>query len=152
MGYNYRMSNIVAAIGRGQLQVLEERVAARRDVFKRYREALEDIPGVGFMPEAGYGRCNRWLTVMTLDPALCRVKPMQVIEALAAENIESRPVWKPMHLQPLFAGCPYFTHGNGESTSDKLFETGLCLPSGSSLTPADQQRVIECVRAGLVTS
>lgn len=153
MGYNYRMSNIVAAIGRGQLQVLEERVAARRDVFKRYREALEDIPGVGFMPEAGYGRCNRWLTVMTMDPALCRVKPMQVIEALAAENIESRPVWKPMHLQPLFAGCQYFTHGDGGSTSDKLFETGFCLPSGSSLTPEDQQRVIECVRGtGLVTS
>lgn len=146
MGYNYRMSNIVAAIGRGQLRVLDERVQAHRAVFQRYQKALGDIPGVGFMPEASYGRCNRWLTVMTLDPEVCKVEPMQIIEALAAENIESRPVWKPMHLQPLFAGCKYFTHGDGESIADKLFATGVCLPSGSSMTAEEQQRVIEVVR------
>lgn len=146
MGYNYRMSNIVAAIGRGQLRVLDERVQAHRAVFQRYQKALGDIPGIGFMPEASYGRCNRWLTVMTLDPEVCKVEPMQIIEALAAENIESRPVWKPMHLQPLFAGCKYFTHGDGESIADKLFATGVCLPSGSSMTAEEQQRVIEVVR------
>lgn len=147
MGYNYRMSNIVAAIGRGQLQVLDERVEARRAVFNHYKEALEGIPGVGFMPEASYGRCNRWLTVMTLDPDIISVKPMDIITALADENIESRPVWKPMHLQPLFAGNTYFTHGDGESVSDRLFASGLCLPSGSSLTAEDQERVIRVVRS-----
>jgi pyridoxal phosphate-dependent aminotransferase EpsN len=147
MGYNYRMSNIVAAIGRGQLQVIDERVDAHRAVFERYQEALGDIPGVGFMSEADYGRCNRWLTVMTLDPGVCKVQPMQIIDALGAENIESRPVWKPMHLQPLFAGCKYFTHGDGESVADRLFATGVCLPSGSSMTEEEQQRVIDGVRS-----
>lgn len=147
MGYNYRMSNIVAAIGRGQLQVIDERVDAHRAVFERYQEALGDIPGVRFMPEASYGRCNRWLTVMTLDPEICKVQPMQIINALTAENIESRPVWKPMHLQPLFAGCKYFTHGDGESIADRLFATGVCLPSGSSMTVEEQQRVIGVVRS-----
>jgi pyridoxal phosphate-dependent aminotransferase EpsN len=147
MGYNYRMSNIVAAIGRGQLQVIDERVDAHRVVFECYEKALGDIPGVGFMPEASYGRCNRWLTVMTLDPEICKVQPMQVIDALAAENIESRPLWKPMHLQPLFAGCKYFTHGDEESIADGLFATGVCLPSGSSMTAEEQQRVIEVVRS-----
>jgi pyridoxal phosphate-dependent aminotransferase EpsN len=147
VGYNYRMSNIVAAIGRGQLQVLDERVKAHRAVFERYQEALGDIPGVGFMPEPGYGKCNRWLTVMTLDPDICKVKPMQVIEGLAKENIESRPVWKPMHLQPLFKGCKYFTHGDDESIGDRLFASGVCLPSGSGMTDEEQQRVIRVVRS-----
>mgnify|MGYP000978780703 CR=1 FL=1 len=146
MGYNYRMSNIVAAIGRGQLQVLDERVKAHRAVFERYQEALGDIPGIGFMQEASFGQSNRWLTVMTLDQDICTIKPMQVIEALAADNIESRPVWKPMHLQPLFAGCKYFTHKDGESVADKLFATGVCLPSGSSLTEEEQERVIRVVK------
>jgi len=145
-GYNYRMSNIVAAIGRGQLTVLDERVKARREVFQRYKEALGDIPGVRFMPEASYGQANRWLTVMTLDPIETSFTPIQVIKALEEENIESRPVWKPMHLQPLFAGCMYFTHENGVSISDQLFASGVCLPSGSSLSIDDQQRVIDCVR------
>lgn len=99
------------------------------------------------MPEASYGRCNRWLSVMTLDPEICKVQPMQIIEALAAENIESRPVWKPMHLQPLFTECKYFTHGEMESIADGLFATGVCLPSGSSMTEEEQQRVIEVVRS-----
>ena len=146
MGYNYRMSNIVAGIGRGQLTVLDDRVKARRELFERYKEGLGDIPGVEFMPEASYGRANRWLTVMILDPARNSVTPLQVIEALEAENIEARPVWKPMHLQPLFADCMYFTHEEGESVSDRLFVNGLCLPSGSSLTEEEQGRVIEVVR------
>lgn len=150
IGYNYRMSNIVAAIGRGQLEVLDERVKAHRAVFERYQEALGDIPGIGFMPEASFGKSNRWLTVMTMDPSVCKVKPLQVIEALADENIESRPVWKPMHLQPLFAGCKYFTHGDNESIADRLFASGLCLPSGSSMTEEDQERVIRVVKNTLI--
>jgi len=149
MGYNYRMSNIVAGIGRGQLTVLDDRVKARREVFEHYKKALGDIPGVGFMPEANYGQANRWLTVMTLESTQTSTTPMQIIEALEAENIESRPVWKPMHLQPLFAGCKYFTHGDKESIADRLFESGLCLPSGSSMTEEEQQRVIRVVRGVL---
>lgn len=142
MGYNYRMSNIVAAIGRGQIKVLDERVEARRAIFDSYQEALGDIPGIGFMSEASYGRCNRWLTVMTLDPVDTSAQPMEIINALAVENIESRPMWKPMHLQPLFAGCKYFTHKEDESIADRLFSQGVCLPSGSSLQPDEQERVV----------
>jgi len=146
MGYNYRMSNIVAAIGRGQLQVLDERIKVHRAIFERYHEALGDIPGVGFMSEPYHSWANRWLTVMTLDSEICRVEPMQIIDALSADNIESRPVWKPMHLQPLFADCMYFAHGEKDSVSERLFAQGLCLPSGSSLTIEEQQRIIDCVR------
>jgi pyridoxal phosphate-dependent aminotransferase EpsN len=145
MGFNYRMSNIVAGIGRGQIRVLEERVEARRAVCQRYEEVLGDIPGVGFMPQASYGRCNCWLTVMTLDPAITAVKPMDIINALAEMNIESRPVWKPMHLQPLFKKSKYFTHEENESVSDRLFKNGFCLPSGSSLTKEEQARVIDII-------
>ncbi|MBN1127408.1 MAG: aminotransferase class I/II-fold pyridoxal phosphate-dependent enzyme [Chitinispirillaceae bacterium] len=137
-GYNYRMSNIVAAIGRGQLAVLEERVAKKREVFTRYRETLAHIPGVGFMPEPPWGRANRWLTCMTLDPALCKATPETIRLALEQENIESRPLWKPMHLQPVFNGCPAYTSG----VSEKLFSTGLCLPSGTAMSEADQMRVV----------
>lgn len=147
VGYNYRMSNIVAAIGRGQLTVLEDRVRAHREIFDRYKEALGDLPGVGFMPESPHGKCNRWLTVMTLDRNYTPVNPMQVINALEAENIEARPVWKPMHMQPLFIDNMYFTHEDEVSVADKLFSRGVCLPSGSSLTEAEQQRVIEVVRS-----
>lgn len=151
MGYNYRMSNIVAGIGRGQLTVLDDRVKARREVFGRYKEALGDIPGVGFMPEASYGQANRWLTVMTLDSTQTPTTPMQVIEALEAENIEARPVWKPMHMQPLFADNMYFIHEEEASVSDRLFDRGVCLPSGSSLTIEEQQRVIDCVKRCLTS-
>lgn len=146
MGYNYRMSNICAAIGRGQMRVLEDRVRARREVFRRYQEAFRDIEGVGFMPDAGYGRCNRWLTVMTVDPVVTGIRPLDIISALERENIEARPVWKPMHLQPLFKGCRYFEHEDRVSVSDRLFETGVCLPSGSNLTAEEQSRVIGILR------
>ncbi|MDD4592036.1 MAG: DegT/DnrJ/EryC1/StrS family aminotransferase [Parabacteroides sp.] len=158
--YSYNGNKIITTSGGGMLlsddkEALDKALswatqardpAARRAVFERYQEALGDVSGVGFMPEAPYGRCNRWLTVMSLNPDIIFVKPMDIINALAEENIESRPVWKPMHLQPLFAGCKYFTHEEGESVSDKLFSTGVCLPSGSSLTEEEQQRVIRVVR------
>lgn len=146
MGYNYRMSNILAGIGRAQLEVLDQRVEARRTIFKRYYEALHDIKGVDFMPEPSYGRANRWLTVMTLNPQECKVAPDQVIKALEAENIESRRVWKPMHLQPLFKDNLYYTHANDQSVCDWYFYNGVCLPSGSSLSMEEQHRVVDCVK------
>ncbi len=144
-GYNYRMSNVLAGIGRGQLKVLEERVEARRAVFERYFDALKDIDGFEFMPEADFGRATRWLTVLTVDPDKCGVNRDDIIDALEEENIEARPVWKPMHLQPLYAGCSYFEHKAGESISDRFFELGLCLPSGSNLAAEEQDRVIEFI-------
>lgn len=146
MGYNYRLSNVVAAIGRAQLQVLDARVAAKRAIFTSYQQELAGLPGVDFMPEMAQGISNRWLTVMTIDPSLTDVTPMQVIQALEKENIECRPVWKPMQMQPLLAGCRYFTHNEAESASEHLFLKGLCLPSGTQMTEADQQRVIRNIK------
>lgn len=154
IGYNYRLSNVLAGIGRGQLRVLEERVQQRRKVFERYYEALKDIEGVNFMPEAPFGRCTRWLTTMTVDPNLNPVTPSELLDALETENIEGRPIWKPLHLQPVFQKCRYFTHGSAEdrnapwgatggSVSDYIFNTGICLPSGSNMTEEEQDRVIE---------
>lgn len=141
IGYNYRMSNLLAAVGRGQLRSLGERVAARRRVFDRYRESLGSMPGIDFMPEADYGRSNRWLTCITIDAETFGSTHEQVRLALEAENVEARPLWKPMHLQPVFAQCRVF----GGSVSGSLFARGLCLPSGSSLTADQQQFVVETV-------
>jgi pyridoxal phosphate-dependent aminotransferase EpsN len=146
MGYNYRMSNILAGIGRAQLEVLNQRVETRRAIFKRYYEQLHDMECIGFMPEPSYGKANRWLTVMTLNPEVLSVTPDQIIAALEAENIESRRVWKPMHLQPMFKDNPYYTHEDDKSVCDWYFYNGVCLPSGSSLSVEEQQRVVECVR------
>ncbi|MDK2821971.1 MAG: pyridoxal phosphate-dependent aminotransferase EpsN [Clostridia bacterium] len=146
VGFNYRMSNISAGIGRGQLKVIEDRVEARRRVFARYQDLLGDIEGISFMPEAGYGRSSRWLTVMVLDRDKVKVSPLDLIAALESYNIESRPAWKPMHLQPLFKGCSYFTAEEGISVSDELFASGICLPSGSNLTEEEQDRVVEVIR------
>lgn len=145
IGYNYRMSNIVAGIGRGQLEVLDERVAQRRAVFERYEEAFADIPGVAFQPELEETKSNRWLTALTIDPNVTGVNRTEIIERLEAENIEARPVWKPMHLQPLFEGVAYYPHEEGNSVSDKLFEHGMCLPSGSNMTKEQQEKVISIV-------
>lgn len=146
IGYNYRMSNLLAAVGRAQLEVIEDRVAARRRVFDTYRNALGDIPGVSFMPEAPFGRANRWLTVMLVDPQT-GVTPADIMKALQEENIESRPVWKPMHLQPVFEEYAYFAHEEGSSVSDALFANGICLPSGSSLTNEELERILSVVRS-----
>jgi len=142
LGYNYRLSNVLAAIGRGQLRVLAERVEARRRHCAFYQAAFRDLPGVDFMPEAGFGRCTRWLTCLTIDPAHAGTDREQVRLALAAENIEARPVWKPMHLQPIFQGA----RSHGGAVAERLFANGLCLPSGSNLTDAELQRVTEAVR------
>ncbi len=144
-GYNYRMSNIVAGIGRGQLEVLDERVEQRRAVFKRYEDAFATIPGVKFQPELEDTKSNRWLTALTIDPKVTGVITTEIIKRLEAENIEARPVWKPMHLQPLFEGVAYYPHEEENSISDKLFEHGLCLPSGSNMTIEQQDKVIKII-------
>jgi dTDP-4-amino-4,6-dideoxygalactose transaminase len=142
IGYNYRLSNILAAIGRAQLRVLQERVEARRRIFETYVELLEDLPGVEFMPEAPYGRCNRWLTCLTIEPEAFGATREDVRLALEAEDIEARPVWKPMHLQPVFKDCTV----RGGPVSEELFEKGLCLPSGSAMSREQVERVSSVVR------
>jgi len=143
IGFNYRMSNILAALGRAQLETLDERVAARRRLRDRYRALLDGTPGISFMPEAGYGRGNAWLTCIVVDPALFGVDREAIRLALEAEDIEARPLWKPMHLQPVFASHATF----GGEVSAGLFERGLCLPSGSALTEEQQDRVVAAVLA-----
>lgn len=142
IGYNYRMSNVLAAIGRGQLMVLDQRVEARRRNFAFYEEALGSLPGITFMPEATYGRCNRWLSCILVEPSAFGATREDIRLALEAENVEARPIWKPMHLQPVFQGCRMV----GGKVSEAIFEKGLCLPSGSNLTEADLNRVVAAVR------
>lgn len=143
VGYNYRMSNILAAIGLGQLKVLDERVRRKREIFDTYQEKLGDLPGITFMPEAPYGRGNRWLTVILVDESAFGHGTHAVRDALEAENIEARPLWKPMHRQPVFQGCRIC---RGE-VADKLFEQGLCLPSGTAMTEVAVARVADVIRA-----
>jgi pyridoxal phosphate-dependent aminotransferase EpsN len=141
LGYNYRLSNVLAGIGRGQLAVLGERVAARRRNFAAYHQALGHLPGLHFMPEAPYGVATRWLSCLTVEPQQFGCDREQIRQALAAAHIESRPVWKPLHLQPLFAGCDVV----GGAVAADLFAQGLCLPSGSALTSAELDRVSQMV-------
>lgn len=143
VGYNYRLSNILAAIGRAQLRVLADRVARRRQIFQRYVDGLGDLPGVSFMPEASYGRHSRWLTVITIEPIRFGADFETVRRALEAQNIESRPMWKPMHRQPVFSGA----RAIGGAVADSLYAQGLCLPSGSNMSQSDQDQVIEIVRS-----
>ncbi|MEL6494403.1 MAG: aminotransferase class I/II-fold pyridoxal phosphate-dependent enzyme [Cyanobacteria bacterium J06623_7] len=142
IGFNYRLSNVCAGIGRGQLEVLEERVAARRRNFDFYVRALEDLPGVEFMPEADFGTSTRWLSCMTCDPEVGGIDREEIRRELLKHQIETRPVWKPMHLQPVFTGCECINNGVAED----LFQTGLCLPSGSNLTEAELSRVTAEIR------
>jgi len=147
-GYNYRLSNILAAIGRAQLAVIEKRVEAKRNIFMRYQKALGAIEGIRFMPDPGYGRSSHWLTALTIDQDKCGVSRDQLIDALEEENIEARPLWKPMQLQPLYRGAKYYEHPGG-SVSETLFEKGLCLPSGSSLEVEEQDLIISILQHAL---
>jgi dTDP-4-amino-4,6-dideoxygalactose transaminase len=140
IGYNYRLSNVCAAIGRGQLQVLDERVQQRRNVFEYYKKELSAIPSIRLVEEPKGSFSNRWLTTVLFDSFEQREKVRLLLEA---ENIESRPLWKPMHLQPVFKSYPSIENG----VSEKLFETGLCLPSGSNLTLNDLERVAEVIKS-----
>lgn len=147
IGYNYRMSNVVAGIGRGQMLVLPQRVEQRRANNQFYREQLADIEGISFQSEPTDDfYSNYWLTSILIDPAKCGGKTREDVRlALDAANIESRPLWKPMHMQPIFENCPFY----GDGTSEKLFENGLCLPSGSILTEEDLTRVVDVIKATL---
>ena len=146
MAYNYRMSNILAGVGRGQLRVLDQRVEARRKVFDTYQAELGHIVGLEWMPEANFGMCTRWLSVCTLNPDTLGITPTEFIAALGHHNIEARHVWNPMHRQPLFSGCAYYPHDDDFSFSDHAFLTGVCLPSGSNLDTSQIDRVCEAVR------
>ena len=141
IGYNYRMSNLCAGVGRGQMQVLNDRIATRRAIFGRYASLLSGRPGISVCHEPEGYFSNRWLTTLLIDPTEAGVTREDLRLALDKENIESRPLWKPMHLQPVFEQYPYY----GEGVSDKLFENGLCLPSGSNLTEDELQRVFAII-------
>ncbi|UNL85804.1 aminotransferase class I/II-fold pyridoxal phosphate-dependent enzyme [Priestia koreensis] len=142
VGFNYRMSNILAGIGRAQLEVLDDRVAARRAVFSKYEESLRSHEAITFMPELEQTMSNRWLTTLTVKFE----KKMKIIDNLNRQNIESRPVWKPLHLQPVFKGCTYYPHKENICVSSNLFYRGLCLPSGSNLSNEDQDFVISKIK------
>ena len=142
LGYNYRLSNVLAGIGRGQLRSLADRVARRRQIFDYYRQALGDLPGVTFMPELPEGRCTRWLTCLTVDPRRAGLGRDRILAALEADDIEARPLWKPLHQQPLYREHACF----GGAVADRLFDQGICLPSGSAMTEDDLQQVVAAIR------
>ena len=139
LGFNYRMSNVVAGIGRGQLKVLDKRIKKKREIFEFYKRELAALEGIEMMPVNEWNEPNCWLSCCTLSG---RVRPLDIMEALEAENIESRPVWKPMHLQPFFAGCDFV----GDGVSEKIFENGVCLPSDTKMTDEDLRKVIDVVK------
>lgn len=143
IGYNYRLSNVLAGIGRGQLLVLQERVKARRRNFEIYKQALGHLPGIEFMPEADFGKATRWLTCLTINSEKFGKNREEIRIFLQEKNIESRPVWKPLHLQPVFAECETI----GGNVAEDLFNRGLCLPSGSNLTDQDLNTVIKAILA-----
>lgn len=148
LGYNYRMSNIVAGIGRGQLRVLEDRIAKKKEIFETYTEAFKDIEDIEMMPVCEYGEPNYWLTTITLNEN-SKVKPLDIILALEKENIESRPIWKPMHIQPYYKEYDFYSHNDEEeiSVSEDIFNRGVCLPSDTKMTKEEQERVIKIIKA-----
>lgn len=148
IGYNYRMSNLLAGVGIAQMEILDERVEQKRRIFRRYQDALSHVEGLYFMPEYQNTKSNRWLTTLTID---CdkQTSPVDIIAALEKEQIEARRVWKPLHQQPLFRDCPFYSAAKGIPVSELLFESGLCLPSGTSMTEAEQDRIIDIIRHAL---
>lgn len=145
IGYNYRMSNIVAGIGRGQLLHLEEHLEKKRALYRQYREAFADIPELSMNPMNPKGEANNWLSCVTVAPD-CPVTPVQIMDALAEYNIETRPIWKPMHLQPVFEACDFIQVRDGHSVSEEVFDRGLCLPSDIKNTPEDMELICDIVR------
>ena len=141
IGYNYRMSNVCAGIGRGQMRVLDERIAQRRKNFAFYQDKLGHVPGFSFLCEPEGYFSNRWLSTTLVDPQNAGTDREGIRLTLEEDNVESRPLWKPMHLQPVFARAPYY----GGSVAEELFDAGLCLPSGSNLSDADLDRVLHLI-------
>ena len=144
IGYNYRMSNVVAGIGRGQLKHLDEHVSLKRDIYRTFKEAFSDIPEIKMNPYLECSEPNFWLSCMTIDED-CSVKPLDVMLALEKENIETRPIWKPMHMQPVYKGTDMILNGD-ECVCERIFKTGLCLPSDIKNTPEDMERIISIIR------
>ena len=146
LGYNYRMSNIVAGIGRGQLRVLEDRIAKKKEIFETYKEAFKEIEDIEMMPVCEYGEPNYWLTTITLSEN-SKVKPLDIILALEKENIESRPIWKPMHIQPYYKEYDFYSYNDDEiSVSEDIFNRGVCLPSDTKMSDNDIDRVIGIIK------
>ncbi|MDO5793343.1 MAG: DegT/DnrJ/EryC1/StrS family aminotransferase [Turicibacter sp.] len=145
IGYNYRMSNIVAGIGRGQLKVLNDRITKKKEIYETYKEAFKEIDDIEMMNMCDYGESNYWLSVITIKEN-SRVKPIDIMLALEKENIESRPVWKPMHLQPVFNQYPFFTTNKGISISEDYFNRGVCLPSDTKMSKVQQEKIITLIK------
>ena len=145
LDYNYRMSNVLAGIGRGQLKVLNDRIAKKKEIYETYKEAFRDIEDIEMMNICDFGESNYWLSVMTLKET-SQVKPLDILLALEKENIESRPVWKPMHMQPVFKQYPFFTATDDQPVSEDYFKRGICLPSDTKMTAEQQQRVIDIIK------
>lgn len=146
LGYNYRMSNVCAGIGRGQMTVLEERIAQKKAIYNRYKEAFADIEEIQMAPICDYGEPNYWLSVMTIAPS-SKAKPLDIMIALEENNIESRPIWKPMHLQPYYEKYPFYSHNDSDiSVAEDIFNRGVCLPSDTKMTDEDMNRVIGIIK------
>lgn len=145
LGYNYRMSNVDAGIGRGQLRSLDLHRRLKQEIYKTYKEAFSDISEISMNPMNPDGEANNWLSCMTVEPT-CGITPDQVMDALAKENIESRPIWKPMHLQPVYQSCDFFSNKEEGSVSEEIFKNGLCLPSDIKNTKEDMNRIIGIIR------
>lgn len=145
VGYNYRMSNICAGIGRGQLKALDERIAKKAYIYKYYKNALKELNFIEFMPVADYGTTNYWLTCITFKEE-ANIMPSNIINALAKENIEARPIWKPMHMQPVYGEFPFYSNAEGMSFAEDIFNRGLCLPSDTKMTDDDLDRVIAIIK------
>ncbi len=151
-GFNYRLSNILAGIGRAQLEVLDVRVNQKRNIFERYNQHLSTIQGITLMPELEETFSNRWLTAILVDEEKVGSSKEQILHALSDKNIEARPVWKPLHMQPLFVGVTYYPHNEQENVSENLFENGICLPSGSNMSLEEQMKVINCIKSCVKSS
>ncbi len=146
LGYNYRMSNILAGVGRGQLKILNQRIAKKKSIFEFYDRNFRNIPWIDMEEICDYGTSNYWLSVMTLSKG-CKIKPIDIIKALEKENIESRHIWKPIHLQPYYKEFVFFNHNDvGISVCEDIFERGICLPSDTKMTVEDQQKVIDVIK------
>ena len=145
LGFNYRMSNIVAGIGRGQLKKLDERIEQKKAIYETYKSEFKDIEDIEMMPVCDYGKPNYWLSVITLKEK-SKVKPLDIILALEKENIESRPVWKPMHLQPFYKEYKFVSNVEGKSVAEDLFNRGVCLPSDTKMSKEDMDRIIKIIK------
>jgi pyridoxal phosphate-dependent aminotransferase EpsN len=149
IGYNYRMSNILAGMGIAQMKVIDERVSQKKAIFRRYCEQFEGLKGIAFMPEADGTLHNRWLSTLTIDPGEYESSPEEIVLEMEKENIEARPLWKPLHLQPLFRNYRFYQHSEDSCICERLYQSGICLPSGTGMSETDQQRVIRAFQSAL---